>query len=78
MTWQVIFHEAAEAELNKAADFYDHESLGLGSLFLEEVERTLDFIADNPEASPLIRGRVRGKMLRKFPFTVVYSLPEPY
>jgi len=35
VTWQVIFHEAAE--LNEAADFYDHESLGLGSLFLEFV-----------------------------------------
>jgi hypothetical protein len=37
-------------KLNEAADFYDHESLGLGSLFLEEVERTLDFTTENQSA----------------------------
>ena len=26
-------HEAAEAEINEAADFYDLESLGLGIVF---------------------------------------------
>jgi hypothetical protein len=28
-------HEAAEAEINEAADFYDAESPGLGDVFIE-------------------------------------------
>jgi hypothetical protein len=33
---QLSIHEAAETELNEAADFYDSESLGLGNAFLNK------------------------------------------
>ena len=39
------FHETAEVEINEAADFYDLESPGLGSLFLDEAERAIEAIS---------------------------------
>jgi hypothetical protein len=33
------FHDLAEQELNEAAQYYDLEEPGLGSAFLDEVER---------------------------------------
>jgi hypothetical protein len=48
---QLDFHESAELELNEAADFYDIRSPGLGSDFLDEVERGLGHIAEHPEAA---------------------------
>ena len=37
------FHRLAEHELNEAAQYYDLEEPGLGSSFLEEVDRCLRF-----------------------------------
>jgi toxin ParE1/3/4 len=67
-------HEAAEVELNEAADFYDLESPGLGSVFIDEIQRIIESISQFPEAAPLIRGRVRKKLLIKFPYSLVYSV----
>lgn len=67
-------HEVAEAEINKAADFYDLESPGLGSVFIDEIQKAIGKIAEFPEAAPLIRGRIRKKALIKFPYSLVYSV----
>ncbi|MEO0249066.1 MAG: type II toxin-antitoxin system RelE/ParE family toxin [candidate division WOR-3 bacterium] len=67
-------HEAAEAELNEAADFYDLESPGLGSVFIDEMQRAIGRISEFPEAAPLVRGRVRKKPMAKFPYSLVYSV----
>jgi len=67
-------HEAAEAELNEAADFYDLESPGLGTVFIDEVQRAIASIARFPDASPLIQGRLRRRLLIKFPYSLVYSV----
>jgi len=72
----VAFHEAAVVELNEAADFYNLESPGLGLTFLREVETALATIAQFPEATPLLHGRVRRKVLLRFPYTVIYSLRD--
>jgi len=71
----VCFHAAAELELNEAAEFYDVESPGLGSVFLDEVERVLSDVVAFPEAAPPLLGRVRKRLLAKFPYALLYSLP---
>jgi plasmid stabilization system protein ParE len=67
-------HEAAEAEINEAADFYDIESPGLGSVFIDEIQRAIGSISEFPEAAPLVRGRVRKRLVAKFPYALVYSV----
>ena len=74
MNRPISIHEAAENELNDAADFYDLESPGLGETFINEIHKAIDLIARFPEASPLIRGRIRRKVLIKFPYALIYSL----
>lgn len=70
-------HETAEAEITEAADFYDLEGPGLGSVFLDEIERALGAISLYPEAAPISRGGVRKRSLLKFPYSLVYSVrPE--
>ena len=72
----LVFHEAAVVELNEAADFYDLECPGLGLTFLQEIQTALATIAQFPEAAPLLHGRVRRKVLLRFPYTVIYSLRD--
>ena len=74
MTVLISIHETAEAEINEAADFYDLEDPGLGNVFLNEVERGIKLISEHPEAAPLVWGGVRKKPLRKFPFSLLYSV----
>jgi toxin ParE1/3/4 len=76
MNRSISFHQEAEVEFNEAADFYDLESPGLGMAFIDEVQRVIETISQFPEASPLIRERVRRKILIKFPYALIYSLRE--
>jgi plasmid stabilization system protein ParE len=74
MTRKVSINEAAENEINEAADFYDLESPGLGSVFLDEIDFSIKRILQFPDSSPILKGRVRMMVLRKFPYSVAYSV----
>jgi plasmid stabilization system protein ParE len=74
MSRVVVIHEAAEVEINEAADFYDIRSSGLGSAFLDEVQYAIGRIAEFPEVAPLIRGRVRKGHIARFPYSLIYSV----
>jgi len=56
---QISFHELAERELNDAALYYEHESPELGIKFLNDVERLIHAIGQNPMAGKKVRGQVR-------------------
>lgn len=71
MSRSFSIHEAAEAEINEAADFYDLESPGLGGVFLNEIQRAIESISEFPDAAPLIRGRVRKRTVVKFPYSLI-------
>jgi len=73
---RVSFHRLAERELNDAALYYEHESPGLGVRFLDEIERYIDAIAKNPNAGKKVRGEVRRRILRKFPYGILYSVKD--
>lgn len=55
------FHRLADRELNEAAQYYELESEGLGSAFLKEVDA-------------ILRGSVRRRLLRQFPYALVYKI----
>ena len=74
MTHRVSFHAMAEQELNDAASYYNAIRPGLGQAFLNEVERAVTQIFDYPEAAPLVNHTVRKKQVRRFPYSVLYSV----
>lgn len=74
MSLDVEFHPEAVAELDEAIVFYESEAAGLGEDFLSEVESAVESIAAMPEAAARELVGVRRKVLRRFPFTVVYQV----
>ncbi len=71
------FHPMAEIEMNEAAEFYDNREMGLGVAFINEVERVVKSIRQNPESAPIILKTVRSKILWRFPYSLMYSInPE--
>ena len=71
---RVYFHELAERELNDAALYYEAERAGLGVRFLGDVERYIGAIIKNPNAGEKVRGPVRRRLLRSFPYGILYSV----
>ncbi len=71
---RVTFVAAAEAEFRDIALRYGQESASLADEFESEVRRGVEFIAANPEAAPRVRGDVRRKVLRRFPFSLFYAV----
>jgi len=63
----------AREDLNKAAAFYEASVPGLGDAFLDDVERAIDHIRENPRIGAPIGRAFRRAVLRRFPFTVVYA-----
>lgn len=74
MTRRISFHPLAEQELNEAASYYNAASPGLGTAFLDEVEHAIKQILEHPRAASLVNRVVRRKLVRRFPYSVLYSV----
>ena len=72
----VTFHEEAATEANEAAQYYEERAFGFGLSFLGEVEEAVEQVVANPEAYQLIGNGVRHKLLRRFPYSLLY-VAEP-
>lgn len=73
---RLVLHPAALDELVEAAGFYEAQAAGLGLDFLQEVERILRLLEDNPEIAPVFDAPYRRYLCRRFPFAVVYRIVE--
>ena len=69
---RLLVREAAEADIAEAARWYEERSPGLGSEFLRAVDVTLAEVARMPERYPVVRGRARRALLRRFPYAVFF------
>ena len=74
---KVSFNLLAERELNDAAQYYELESPGLGAAFLTEVENCCDAILAHPEAGHSVLGSIRRRLVRRFPYAVIYTIRRP-
>jgi hypothetical protein len=63
--YKINFHPEAQVEYLEAAKWYEDSLLGLGIIFVEEVERTLDIIEKNPNTYPLKKHKFREANVNK-------------
>ena len=68
------FHPEAEAEFNRAIDYYEETEPGLGFDFAIEVHSAIQRSVDFPKAWPVIDGEIRRSLVRRFPFGILYSI----
>lgn len=62
------FHRLARRELIEAAEYYDRESPGLGTAFLDVVEACVSEILEHPKAGTPMHENVRRRLVRRFPY----------
>lgn len=67
------FLERAQLEIEESSEWYEKQSPGLGSRFIDAVEEKMKFIIQSPELFPIKRGSYREAPLTKFPFSIVFK-----
>lgn len=70
------FHPEAEAEFNRAVDYYEEVEPGLGYDFALEVYATIQISLTHPEAWPILEGEMRRSLVRRFPYGIIYSVND--
>lgn len=74
----IKFLDIAQLELDEAIDFYNSESDGLGSVFLQEVLNALERIANYPDAWHPLSVNTRRCQTRRFPYGLIYTKHEDF
>ena len=74
MSYKILIQPEAELDLQEAFDWYEENSRGLGSEFVRAVDASLSQIQRNPLAYPLVYKEIRRKLVRKFPYGVLYLI----
>lgn len=68
------FHEFAEEEFDKAIEFYESCSQGLGVDFSKEIYAAIERIVRHPDAWTPISKNTRRCLANRFPFGVIYKI----
>ncbi len=71
---RIAFLELAEKELEEAYDYYQSQQQGLGDVFFEELEQTLERIELLPNAWKPLGKHTRRCKMNAFPYAVIYQL----
>lgn len=58
----------------EAAKYYESQGSGLGVDYLSEVERSVQAITESPNTWPIIEGELRRRLVRRFPFGILYRI----
>jgi plasmid stabilization system protein ParE len=78
MSFTLKVQDEAEEDIDSAFTWYEEQSVGLGSKFLEEIEEGFLLITNNPEHYGYYKPRphYRRFLLKQFPFRIVYEIEE--
>lgn len=64
----------AEEEMTEASVFYEAATSGLGTGFLDEVQRVIAILREHPELGQGVGRGLRRALLHRFPFSLIYSV----
>jgi plasmid stabilization system protein ParE len=70
----VFVGRRAQREADEAARWYESESKGLGSAFVEVLERVLAQVEENPRQFPAVHRNIRRALLKRFPYGVFFRV----
>ena len=66
----------AETDIDIAMGWYESQRQGLGFEFLDCLEEAVNRILESPKLYSTKHKRLRGALIRRFPFTVFYSIEK--
>ena len=70
----VRFLRPAELEMLDAARYYELQATGLGADFIDKIGAAIQDISENPERWPIIKDSIRRRLVRRFPYALLYRV----
>lgn len=71
---KIEFQSEADEEFREAARYYESEAPGVGLAFVVEMHKAVADIAEFPLTAQIVRASIRKKVLRHFPYNILYSV----
>jgi plasmid stabilization system protein ParE len=72
--YQVVMMPGATQMLQDAYDWYELQKIGLGEVFLAEINNGIDKLESWPIAYSKLRSNYRQIILRTFPYVLVFEI----
>ena len=72
----IKIHSEARKEFFEASEYYEEQDVGLGSDFIDEIEKVLDVIEKQPSAGTKITKTERRFLVSRFPYGIIYSVED--
>ena len=72
----IKFHSEARKELIETSEYYEDQVVGLGEEFINEVEKVLDVIKQQPISGTKITKTERRFLVSRFPYGIIYSVED--
>jgi plasmid stabilization system protein ParE len=72
----VVFHPDAEEEFKEAVWWYGNQQEGLDLEFVRCIDDAIQKINRNPDLYPIEFENYRKKVVRRFPFKIIYEMIE--
>ncbi|MBT1704826.1 type II toxin-antitoxin system RelE/ParE family toxin [Chryseosolibacter indicus] len=76
MSYCLIVKPLAEKDIEEIYSWYNQQRVGLGDIFLTELERSFDFIEKGPAQYQVRYKEVRMTQIKSFPICVHYTIEE--
>lgn len=76
MNYQLVIKPLAENDIIETYGWYNQEQGGLGDIFLDQLERSLEFIKKNPAQYQIRYKEVRMAKVNRFPVCLHFTIEE--
>ncbi|HZL12304.1 MAG TPA: type II toxin-antitoxin system RelE/ParE family toxin [Prolixibacteraceae bacterium] len=70
--YRLIISDFAESDLKTAADWYASQKEGLDLDFIQEIEKTIQRIQDNPRLFAVVIKQIRMSIVKRFPYGIYF------
>jgi len=60
--------------MKASAQYYEQQLPGPGKRFLDEIDQSVSAIHELPESAPVIHHHIRRKLIRYFPYALLYRI----
>jgi toxin ParE1/3/4 len=72
----ILVRAQAKRDLERAARYYEKQLPGLGRDFVAEIDRLLEWIAENPLLCQVVHREVRRAITHRFPYGLFYKTEQ--
>lgn len=76
MSYRLLIRPEAELDIQDAFEWYEAQTLGLGSEFVRAVDNCLSGIGRSPLAHPILYKQARRALIRRFPYGILYAFDQ--